>query len=106
MVAAPDLELARLTGSGHQAGKLARDCEEQGLRIIFSRKGFDTGSGGAPSPIIDGRPVSLPIPTKRRSMISYEDLGLGDDHLCHEYPMFIGDRCAFGQCSTAFRHKT
>jgi hypothetical protein len=26
------------------------------VRIIFSRKGFDSGSGGSPSPIIDGKP--------------------------------------------------
>lgn len=32
------------------------------MKIIFSRKGFDTGSGGCPSPIIDGIPYSLPIP--------------------------------------------
>lgn len=86
------------------------------MRIIFSRKGFDTGSGGAPSPIINGRPLSLPIPTKRRSTTSYELLGLGDlvervtrgriqrDHLCHEDPMFIGGRCVFGQCGAAQTH--
>jgi hypothetical protein len=86
------------------------------MRIIFSRKGFDTGSGGAPSPIIDGRPVSLPIPTKRRSPTCYHDLGLGDvvervtrgrigpDHLCHEDPMFFDGRCLFGQCSAAQSH--
>ena len=86
------------------------------MRIIFSRKGFDTGSGGAPSPIIDGKPISLPIPTKRRSTTSYHDLGLGDlvervtrgrigaDHLCHEDPMFFDERCLFGQCGAAQSH--
>lgn len=86
------------------------------MRIIFSRKGFDTGSGGAPSPIIDGRPVSLPIPTKRRSTTCYGDLGLGEtaarvtrerigaDHLCHEDPMFFDDCCLFGQCGAAQSH--
>lgn len=86
------------------------------MRIIFSRKGFDTGSGGAPSPIIDGRPVSLPIPTKRRSSTRYGDLGLGEtvaritrgrigaDHLCHEDPMFFDGRCLFGQCGAAQSH--
>lgn len=29
------------------------------MRVIFSRKGFDSAAGGAPSPIIDGGPVSL-----------------------------------------------
>jgi hypothetical protein len=33
------------------------------MKIIFSRKGFDTTFGGVPSPIIHGVPYSLPIPT-------------------------------------------
>lgn len=86
------------------------------MRIVFSRKGFDSGSGGAPSPVIDGRPVSLPIPTKRRSTTSYVDLGLGDiveratrgkigaTHLAHEDPMFFLGRCLFGQCGVAQSH--
>ena len=75
------------------------------MRIVFSRKGFDSGSGGAPSPILSGKPVSLPIPTTHRSHTSYEQLGLGDvveqqtrgrigrDHLCHEDPMFFDNFC-------------
>jgi hypothetical protein len=86
------------------------------VRLIFSRKGFDTGSGGYPSPIVDGRPISLPIPTSRRSETSYAQLGLGEiverttrgkigpDHLCHEDPMFVGDECIFGQCGAAQSH--
>ena len=86
------------------------------MRIILSRKGFDTGSGGAPSPIISGRPVSLPIPTGRRSATTYENLGLGEivervtrgkidrDHLCHEDPMFTRGQCLFGQCGAAQSH--
>lgn len=31
-------------------------------RIILSRKGFDSKYGGIPSPIIDGKLISLPIP--------------------------------------------
>lgn len=35
------------------------------MKLILSRKGFDSGSGGVPSPIMpDGRMVSLPIPAK------------------------------------------
>ncbi len=35
-------------------------------RIVFSRKGFDGGAGGVPSPIFpDGRMLSLPIPATR-----------------------------------------
>lgn len=44
------------------------------MKIIFSRKGFDSASGGTPSPIFpDGRMVSLPIPDKQ-STIPYEDI--------------------------------
>lgn len=86
------------------------------MRIILSRKGFDTGSGRTASPIIDLRPTSLPIPTNRRSSTTYDALGLGEvvervtrgriarDHLCHEDPMFIGDECLFGQCGSAQSH--
>lgn len=86
------------------------------MRIIFSRKGFDLGSGKAPSPIIDGRPISLPIPTSRRSHTRYADLGLGNlvekvtrrklkaEHLCHHDPMFVEDYCLFGQCGIAQSH--
>ena len=44
------------------------------MRIIFSRKGFDSGSGGKPSPIIDDVPVSLPIPGGRDEPFTYGDL--------------------------------
>ncbi len=44
------------------------------MKIIFSRKGFDSASGGAPSPIFpDGRLLSLPIPD-RRSTICYKEI--------------------------------
>ena len=83
------------------------------MKIIFSRKGFDSTSGRAPSPIIDGVLYSLPIPTgDYPSASTYDDLGLGDalskvqsrytaKCLCHEDPMFWDDRCAFGQTSGA-----
>lgn len=88
------------------------------MRIIFSRKGFDSTAGGGPSPIVDGRPVTLPIPdTKGLSRTSYGDLRLGEhaaraskgklgaDDLCHHDPMFSGDgSCAFGQCGAAQTH--
>ena len=36
------------------------------LKVIFSRKGFDSANGGVPSPIFpDGTALSLPIPYKR-----------------------------------------
>jgi hypothetical protein len=86
------------------------------MRIVFSRKGFDSGAGGFPSPIIDDRPISLPIPTQRRSVTTYGDLGLGDivarvtrgrltgAGLCHHDPMFEGERCALGQTGAAQAH--
>jgi hypothetical protein len=92
-----------------------------GMRIIFSRKGFDSGSGGGPSPIINGRPISLPIPavpnSDQHSATRYHDIGLGElvermsrgnikaNHYCHHDPYFTGDgRCAFGQESAAQGH--
>ncbi len=85
------------------------------MKIIFSRKGFDTTFGGVPSPIIDGVPHSLPIPTdKYPSVSTYDHLGLGDalskvkvkgdlaaGSPCHEDPMFWDDKCAFGQTGGA-----
>ena len=87
------------------------------MRIVLSRKGFDSSAGGTPSPIIHGRPISLPIPTSPdRSRTTYNDLELGavvervtngridGSHACHEDPMFLGGRCAFGQTSAAQTH--
>jgi Nucleotide modification associated domain 3 len=86
------------------------------LRVIFSRKGFDSGSGGTPSPIVDGRPISLPIPAHGRSLTSYDQIGLGNlveratngkidrHHLCHHDPLFFEGECFFGQCGAAQSH--
>lgn len=87
------------------------------MRIIFSRKGFDSAAGGGSSPIVDGRAISLPIPSNGFSQTSYGDLGLGEkvaeasrgklgaDDLCHHDPMFPGDGiCLFGQCGAAQTH--
>jgi len=42
------------------------------MKLILSRKGFDSSAGGVPSPIFpDGRMLSLPIPDKR-SPIHYD----------------------------------
>lgn len=88
------------------------------MKIVFSRKGFDSGSGGGSSPIIEGKPVSLPIPdTKGIARTTYGDLGLGElahsasrgafgaGSLCHHDPMFASDgRCVFGQVGAAQTH--
>ena len=86
------------------------------MKLVFSRKGFDSSAGGCPSPIVDGVPVSLPIPARQRSQTRYRDLGLGGlveqvtrgrlggDSLCHCDPMFENGRCAFGQVGPAQGH--
>ncbi|EAR10413.1 hypothetical protein [Reinekea blandensis] len=46
------------------------------MRLILSRKGFDSSAGGCPSPILpDGRLLSLPIPDTQ-SDICYRDVQL------------------------------
>ncbi len=53
------------------------------MKLILSRKGFDSSTGGIPSPIFpDGRMVSLPIPDKSSTItygdISYEGGSIGN----------------------------
>lgn len=88
------------------------------MKIVLSRKGFDSAAGGGPSPIVDGRPISLPIPAAAgRPGVSYAALGLGaqvsrasrgqlgPDTLAHHDPLFTPDgRCLFGQCGAAQSH--
>ncbi|MEE4152887.1 MAG: hypothetical protein V2I27_01890 [Erythrobacter sp.] len=88
------------------------------MKIVFSRKGFDSSAGGGPSPIVNGVPISLPIPcAKGTSPTTYGELGLGDHAArasrgrlgaadpCHHDPMFLADgTCLFGQCGAAQTH--
>ncbi|BDI61910.1 hypothetical protein [Qipengyuania nanhaisediminis] len=87
------------------------------MRIVFSRKGFDSSAGGGPSPIVGGRPISLPIPAGTASATTYGDLGLGEHaakasrgrlsggDACHHDPMFCEDgTCVFGQHAAAQTH--
>ena len=86
------------------------------MKVIFSRKGFDSSAGGVPSPIVDRRPISIPIPSNHRSNTTYGQLGLGEvvrritndryteESLCHHDPMFQRDKCAFGQSGAAQSH--
>jgi hypothetical protein len=86
------------------------------MRVIFSRKGFDSSAGKVPSPIVGGEPISLPIPTGRRSATTYGFAGFGQiveeitkgrigaGHLCHEDPVFSNGRWAFGQTGAAQSH--
>ena len=47
------------------------------MRLILSRKGFDSAAGGVPSPIFeDGTMLSLPIP-ERGSGTTYDELRWG-----------------------------
>lgn len=88
------------------------------MRMVLSRKGFDSSAGGGPSPVIEGRPVSLPIPASGGlSRTTYGDLGLGGhaasasrgklvaQDLCHHDPMFLANgRAILGQCGAAQTH--
>ncbi len=103
------------------------------MKLILSRKGFDTKFGGGPSPLIDGqRIVSLPIEyggreTRRRfSDINLDGMNLGDlveqlyskrkrDDFCHLDPDLRKDALAhratidqwrplFGQGNAAASH--
>lgn len=47
------------------------------MKLIFSRKGFDSSVGGVPSPLVDDRPISLPIPTRMPTPTQYADLSTG-----------------------------
>ncbi|MGI8425610.1 MAG: hypothetical protein ACR2M4_03240 [Actinomycetota bacterium] len=48
------------------------------MKLVLSRKGFDSGYGGMPSPILpDGRLVPLPIPTGH-DRFTFADLNLPD----------------------------
>ncbi len=51
------------------------------MKLILSRKGFDTSAGGMPSPILpDGRMVSMPIPDKQ-SPICYADIKIDGESI-------------------------
>ncbi|MCD4694087.1 hypothetical protein K8R62_01885 [bacterium] len=47
------------------------------MKIIFSRKGFDSSAGGYPSPIINNKLLSLPIPDESEKK-GYTDLWCDD----------------------------
>lgn len=96
------------------------------MKLIFSRKGFDSSAGGVPSPLVDGRPISLPIPTRMPTPTRFSDLSNGvaefvpdltrgriaADRPCHLDPdldasslvRLPGWRGALGQVSAAQSH--
>jgi hypothetical protein len=56
------------------------NSSESIMKIILSRKGFDSSYGGHPSPILpNGRIITLPIPYDKDA-ISYSDLMLNYEH--------------------------
>lgn len=86
------------------------------MKLVFSRKGFDSTYGGVASPIVAGRPLSLPIPGQHGEQTTYDDLALGETvtdltcsriggtHPCHDDPMFADGHCWLGQSGAAQGH--
>lgn len=95
--------------------------------MIFSRKGVDSAAGKCASALIDGRPISIPIPTRKPSPTTYEMLSepmaaiardlskgtLSGDRPCHLDPdidrstLMVrpeGWRGALGQVSSSLAH--
>jgi putative DNA base modification enzyme with NMAD domain len=63
---------------------LVDDKHTIAMKIILSRKGFDSGYGGYASPIFpNGRLVSLPIPY-RDDRIKYSDLKFDNEHTYYD----------------------
>lgn len=49
------------------------------MKVILSRKGFDSGYGGYPSVIMpDGKIITIPIPSSKEDYYSYQDVKLED----------------------------
>ena len=62
------------------------------MRLILSRKGFDSAAGKVPSPILeDGRLVSLPIPD-RESTVRYDEIDSPAGDLGTVVPRLTRDR--------------
>ena len=98
------------------------------MKIIFSRKGVDSAAGRCASVLVNGRAISLPIPTSMPTVTRYRDLAapipeiasdvssgrLAADRLCHldpdidrsalAAPRQNGWRGALGQVSAALSH--
>ena len=64
------------------------------MKLILSRKGFDSSAGGCPSPLFpDGRAYALPIPDQR-SRIAYRDIAFQDQNVGTLIRNLNGDRRA------------
>lgn len=60
------------------------------MKVILSRKGFDSSSGGKPSPIIGGQMLSIPIP-EGYSGVSYTDIGFLHGGQRYSYKQLMDD---------------
>lgn len=68
------------------------------MKVILSRKGFDSKNGGHPSPIVpDGRLISLPIPCKR-DKVYYNELILVDNGTYHDLMVDLGIKVSYPTC--------
>ena len=84
------------------------------MKVIFSRKGFDSTAGGIPSIKIGKNLQSLPIPYKKNTLTTYNDLNLGNEvkqlsknkiiptDTCHNDPNLLTGQ--FGQVGAAQTH--
>ena len=64
------------------------------MKIVLSRKGFDSAAGGVASPILpDGKMLSLPIPD-RSSPITYADISKAKTKLGWVPEITVQDMCA------------
>ncbi len=62
------------------------------MKVVLSRKGFDSANGGIPSPIMpDGEMLSFPIPSWSEKMLS--DLRFGRESYADIYSDLAGYRC-------------
>lgn len=67
------------------------------MKIILSRKGFDSVNGSIPSPIMpDGTLLSLPIPSRDKT--HYEQLRYGDKNYAEIINELIGNRWFVSPC--------
>lgn len=75
------------------------------MKLILSRKGFDSSSGGCPSPIFaDGSLLSLPIPDERSS-IRFRDLHYkGPEGTTGNYGDLIEDLCGKSKIANGCAH--
>jgi hypothetical protein len=60
------------------------------MKVILSRKGFDSSSGGKPSPMVGGQMLSIPIP-EGYSGVSYADIGFWHDGTRYSYKRLMDD---------------